>query len=193
MRKFINASITIYAAAGILLFTLPREFFPSFYQPVIMGSLALTSGLLIILPRLFFRSGIERKKKALVWLQGSITLSLLINGAGGLGLYELYQYGIPYDKFAHFMTPLIFVIGLFHFVREWFDRNTFTSLVVSSVVVLLGGVFWEFLESFSDRVIGTSLFGGGTGGAFIDTVLDLSMNVLGVLVGILIIKRRLKH
>lgn len=193
MRKFVYASITIYAVVGVLLFVLPNGLFPSFYQPVIMGSLAFASAFLIILPRIFFRSDNKRRKKTLTWFQGSIALGLLINGAGGLGLYELYRYGIPYDKFTHFITPLIFTISLFYFVREWFNKNTLTSLVISGVVVLLGGVTWEFLESFSDRAIGTSLFGGGTGGIFSDTALDLLMNVLGILVGIVVVKHMTKR
>jgi len=192
MKKFINISIAIYILAGILLLVLPSELYPAFYSPTLMASLAFVSVLLILLPRIVFRVKEENKKEALLRIQVTITLGLLINGAGGLGLYELYRYGIPYDKFAHFATPLIFVIGFFYFLRKWFRKSISASIILSSAAVFIGGIMWEFLEAFSDHVIGTSLFGGGTGGAFVDTVGDLSMNILGIIVATLVIKYKLK-
>jgi len=192
MKILVNTSIAIYIVVGFILFVLPSETFPAFYNPILMGSLALVSGILIYLPGVIFRTKDHTKGKALTLMQLVVAVSLLINGAGGLGLYKLYQYGIPYDKFTHFLTPLIFVVGLFYFIKNWFAKSDKTAIITSTILVLLGGVVWEFLEAFSDRAIGTSLLGGGTGGAFWDTFWDTTMNIIGVGVGIVIIRQRLK-
>ena len=107
-------------------------------------------------------------------------------------MYKLYQYGFPYDKFTHLVTPFIFVIGLSYFIRVWFRKSIATSISISSILVLFGAISWEFLEALSDRVVGTNLLGGGTGGIFWDTFWDSLMNVIGITLGILVAKRDYK-
>jgi len=192
MKALVNASIIIYIVAGLLLFVLPGDILPAFYNQTLMGSLAFVSGVLIYLPGVLFRSKDENKNRALTSMQIVIAISLFINGAGGLGLYKLYQYGIPYDKFTHFVTPLLFVIGLFNFIKNRFSKSEKTAILISAGLVLLGAVLWEFLEALSDKAIGTNLLGGGTGGVFWDTFWDTVMNILGVGVGIFVIKIKSK-
>jgi len=193
MKKFINLSITVYILIGILLLIIPSETFPGFYKPSLMASLAIVSAIFMISPRIIFRKPKDRQsERALLKLQFIITLALIINGLGGLGLYKLYQYGIPYDKFTHLVTPFIFIIGFSHFIRVWFRKNITTSIFASSVLILFGAIAWEFLEAFSDKVIGTNLLGGGTGGIFWDTFWDSVMNVIGITFGIFAAKRDYK-
>ena len=193
MKTFINLSIAVYLLIGILLLIIPSETFPGFYKPSLMASLAIVSAIFMISPRIIFRKPKgEQSERALLKLQFIITLALIINGLGGLGLYKLYQYGFPYDKFTHLVTPFIFVIGFSHFIRVWFGKNIVTSISISSVLVLIGGIAWEFMEAFADKIIGTNLLGGGTGGIFWDTFWDSLMNVFGIGLGILAAKHGLK-
>ena len=193
MRTFINLSITIYLLVGVLLLIIPSETFPGFYKPSLMASLAIVSAIFMISPRIIFRKPKnEENKRVLLKVQFITTLALIINGLGGLGLYKLYQYGFPYDKFTHLVTPFMFVIGLSHFIRVWFSKDIITSIFASSVLVLFGAIAWEFLEAFSDRVAGTNLLGGGSGGIFWDTFWDSVMNMFGIGLGILAAKHGLK-
>jgi len=193
MKKFINLSIAVYLLVGILLLVIPSETFPGFYNPSLMATLAIVSAIFMISPRIIFRKpGGRQREHALLKLQFIITFALIINGLGGLGLYKLYQYDIPYDKFTHLVTSFIFVIGLSYFIRVWFGKNIITSISISSILVLFGAITWEFLEALSDRVVGTNLLGGGTGGIFWDTFWDSVMNLLGISLGIFVAKRDYK-
>ena len=192
MKTFINLSIAVYLLIGILLLIIPSETFPGFYKPSLMASLAIVSAIFVISPRIIFRKPKDKQsERALLKLQFITTLALVMNGLGGLGLYKLYKYGFPYDKFTHLVTPFIFVIGFSHFIRVWFRKNIITSIFASSVLVLFGAIAWEFLEAFSDRVAGTNLLGGGSGGIFWDTFWDSAMNLFGIGFGILAAKRGL--
>src|SRR3989338_5443493 len=160
MKTFINLSIAVYILIGISLFVIPSETFPDFYKPSLMATLAIVSAIFMLSPRIIFRQPRdEESERALLKLQFITTIALIINGLGGLGLYKLYQYGIPYDKLTHLITPFIFVIGFSHFIRVWFRKNITTSIFASSVLILFGAIAWEFLEAFSDKVIGTNLLG----------------------------------
>src|SRR3989344_3529316 len=190
MKTFINLSIAVYLLIGILLFVIPSETLPDFYKPSLMATLAIVSAIFMISPRLIFRKPKdEQSEHALLKLQFITTLALILNGLGGLGLYKLYKYGFPYDKLMHLITPFMFVIGFSYFLRVWFRKNIITSIFASSVLVLFGAIAWEFLEAFSDRVAGTNLLGGGSGGVFWDTFWDSVMNILGIVLGIFMAKR----
>ena len=182
MKRFVYSSVLIYIAVAILLLVIPDNFFPDFYQPIIMASLALSSAFLIMLPRFLFREKSDKKRMyATLRLQGLIALILLLNGLGGLGLYKLYVIGFEYDKLMHFTGPMLLTLFGSDFVSTWFDKKRKNALIVSGGLVVLGGLLWESLEAMSDAFLGTSLLGGGEGLAALDTMIDLIMNVLGVL------------
>ena len=193
MKLFVKASITLYIIAGALLFFSDFEFFPDFYQPRLMGALAFTSAFLIVLPRIFFKPRNEMQAHALARIQTVITLGLAINGAGGLGLYQLHIVGFEYDKLAHFLTTLLFTMGLVYFLRDWFGKSFTESAAISATIVITGGFGWELLEMFSDVVLGTQLVGGGGEGIGRDTTIDVLMNTAGIGVGLVILatKRRI--
>jgi hypothetical protein len=190
MKIFTKVAVAIYILAGALLIFGNFSFLPDFYQPVLMGSLALVSAFLILLPRAFFRPSGEVQERALWRMQTVIAICLLINGAGGLGLYKLYLIGFQYDKLAHFATSLIFTVGLAYFLRDWFGKRFVKSVAISGTAVLIGGFLWELLEAFSDTFLGTQLVGGGTGNIRRDTTIDIAMNGLGILFAVLYISTK---
>src|SRR3990172_6312363 len=111
MKNFIKISIVIYLVVGVALQVLPPDNLPSFYRPGLMASLAFVSALLIVLPRLIFRSGWDEKKShKLLRFQALVALVLLLNGLGGLGLYKLYVVGFEYDKLMHFGVPRLLTL-----------------------------------------------------------------------------------
>ena len=189
MKVFINFSIVIYILIGSVLLLIPSSFLPSFYAPGIMSSLAFVSAFLIVLPQLIFRNQVSEKKKfAVLKLQLFIAGVLLMNGLGGLGLYKLYIVGFEYDKLMHFVGPMFLAFLGFDFISTWFGKSYKTSAILAGILVILGGFFWEILEATSDIFLGTSLLGGGDGLAASDTIADILMNFLGVLVALAVIK-----
>jgi len=190
MELFVKASLAFYIAAGALLSFGDFGFFPDFYQPRLMGALALVSAFLIVLPRIFFKPRNETQTHALARIQTVITLGLVINGAGGLGLYQLHLIGFEYDKLAHFLTTFLFTVGLTYFLRDWFGKGFTRSVVIAATAVIIGGFVWEFLEAFSDVILGTQLVGGGSGGIGRDTTIDVLMNMAGISFGIVIVAIR---
>jgi len=189
MKNFIKISIVIYLVVGVALLVLPPDNLPSFYRPGLMASLAFVSALLIVLPRLIFRSGGDEKKShKLFRLQALVALVLLLNGLGGLGLYKLYVVGFEYDKLMHFVVPMLLTFLGFDFISTWFGKNRKASALIAGSVVIFGGLLWESLEATSDIFLGTSLLGGGDSLAAVDTIADISMNFLGVTLALAIMK-----
>ncbi len=186
MRKFVNFSIFAFVVSGIVLIVTPADILHTFYMPWIMGMFALVSAVIILMPRIIFRKPkSEEKGRALDLFQFTITVALILNGLGSLGLYRLQLTGFQYDKFLHFIIPLLFVIWGVQFVKVWFDLKPGKALVIVGVLVFWGGILWELFEALVDKFLGTAfLLGGGTRGVAFEIMFDVVMNTLGIIVGI---------
>ncbi len=188
MNKFIKFSVIAFIAGSLILFFGKGNWFPDFYNPKFMGVIGLLCACLIILPRLVFKSAIsEIKEKALTFLQNILAIILLLNAAGALGLFQLYKIGFEYDKFLHFIVPSLIVIALTYFNYHWYDIQKFgKSLILSTILVIVGGFAWELFEFLGDSILKTQML--GYYGKFIseDTFWDLIMNGLGSIAGIFI-------
>lgn len=192
--KFIAA---VFIIAGLILIFGKREWFPDFYRPQFMGIIALLSAFLIVLPSLIFsaRGGFAfgekpspeelNKQKSLNLLQAVLVAGLALNSLGALGLFQLYKIGFEYDKLLHFVVPFLSVMAFSRFGLDWYGWSLKKSIILSTVLVILGGFFWEFFEFFGDRLFKTEM--SGYYGKFIikDTIWDLAMNFFGVIGGIL--------
>lgn len=183
MKTFLRITVAVYVLAGIVLALAPEGVLPTFYKQNVMSALAFASAALIMLPAWIFRSKEPAKQLSLLRLQTVIAAGLLINGAGGLGLYKLYKVGFQYDKLAHFLTALLFTVGLTRFYENWFGKSFKKSLIAAVLLTFFGGILWEFFEFASDRFLGTELLGGGTGLIWEDTTLDVVMNTFGIAIG----------
>lgn len=194
LRKFIKYSLAVYVFAGIVLFaTAEWDTLPDFYMPYLMGLLALVSAFLIVLPQMVLRNrNTPEKEKVLIYFQAAIAFGLLINGAGGLGLYKLYLVGFPYDKLTHFVTPFVFTFAFTYLFKDWFSKSFKYSLISSAILVLIGGFLWEGLEYTSDAFLGTHLFGGGSSEVYADTIGDIIANFLGVFAAIAVLVKKRK-
>lgn len=194
MNKFTKSVIVLYIFAGLILLFGPKSLFPSFYKPNLMAALALVSIISIWLPSVIFRTQNEIKKRAREVLQLNIAVNLLINGAGGLGLYRLYLIGFEYDKLTHYVTPFLLVIGFYYFLRTWQDLTHKKALLFVVAGVLMAGFGWEVLEYLSDVLFDTQLLGGGSAQVARDTIFDVIANILGITTAVvyLYIKNRKK-
>jgi glycopeptide antibiotics resistance protein len=151
-----------------------------------MGVLAFASAILIFAPWLIFKK--HRLNKYFVRFQFLVTIALVINGAGGLGLYRA---GFEYDKMAHYATSLILVFAFLILFHHFWDRSTKRALINSALLVLSLGLFWEVLEHVTNLVFDVDVFVlGGGGSIWVDTILDVVANTLGITTACLYIKQK---
>ncbi|MDX1607835.1 MAG: hypothetical protein R3251_01350 [Candidatus Spechtbacterales bacterium] len=183
--KFSRIFFVVYVVVALVLLALPKNILPGFYNIPVMATLALVSAFIIILPRLIFKPKQKVQERGVAKMQNVLTLSLLINGAGGLGLYKLYQYGFEYDKLMHYATPLILTLGFIYFFRNYSNWPLKKALWRTSFLVFAGGIFWEILEWTSDRLLDTSFVLGGGGIGWRDTIFDVIANILGILTAVI--------
>lgn len=189
-RKFINASLAIYLIAGTALSISPRGWLPDFYNPGFMGTLAFLSAITIYLPQVIFRPEKEDAAEIVLNFQATIAASLLMNGAGGLGLYQLYQYGFEYDKLMHFLVPLLLTVNGSAFVSAWYRIKIEKALFLSAILVIVGSLLWEVFEFLSDWYIGTQTLGFYGKEVTKDTIVDVIVNTIGVILGAAIVLRK---
>lgn len=170
---------------SILLFS-PKSWFPDSYSPTFMGVIALISPLLIYLPTLILKKGSPRKVNLILQMSSVIAFSILINFAGQLGLYQLYTVGFEYDKFAHFLVPMMFAFVLGESLKEWEHFSLRKRVLITLSVVFMAGLVWEFFEAFSDFFFKTKEWGVYGQHLGSDTYKDIIFNTLGTIAGIII-------
>lgn len=192
-EKILKFSIAGFLLAGLVFILGNASWFPDFYAPKLFGIFSFISAFFIILPKFLFRSKPDElgmKKESLINFQIALAISLILNGFGSLGLFQLYKVGFEYDKMVHFITGLIMTIA---FSRLLFYRYEFSftkAVFLSAFLMLVAGALWEIFEFLSDFILGTKTL--GVYGAQIkkDTILDLVFDFLGIVAGILVLSRR---
>ncbi len=191
-EKLLKFSIAGFLLAGLIFILGDASWFPDFYAPKLFGIFSFISAFFIILPKFLFRSKPDElgmKKESLINFQIAVAISLILNGFGSLGLFQLYKVGFEYDKMVHFITGLIMTIA---FSRLLFYRYGFSfkkAVFLSAFLMLIAGIGWEIFEFLSDFIFGTKTF--GVYGAQIkrDTALDLIFDLAGIIAGALVFWR----
>lgn len=190
-RPFISGSCGLFLAAGLLFFTLPREIFPSYvHHPVFLGVTSLLAPILILLPFLVFRPETDRQRLAVARTSAGIAFGLLANGAGELGLFELHEYGIPYDKYAHFFVSALAGLLIGENLAAWTGLSVSRRLLFVFFGTFALGILWEGFEALSDMLFHTQIW--GIYGKYIteDTRNDILGNSLGGLLAVILLHIR---
>jgi len=188
---FLSLSVVAFTAAGLALLLAGEGVFPDFYDTTFMGWSALAAAFVILTPSFVLSVqavGREREQKrrerSIYILQVALALGFMLNGVGALGLYQLHQVGIPYDKIVHFLSPFLFTIFVAYFLKHWCDFPMRRALIFASAAVFFGGIVWEFGEFTADALLGTSTFGLNGDLIVEDTVLDIFFNLTGIIAGV---------
>jgi len=189
-QKFLNIFIWAFLIAGLILILGKKDWFPDFYSPKFFGLFSFVSAFLIILPSLIFRADESVKKEALLNLRIVMAVSLLLNGLGSLGLFQLYKFGFEYDKVIHFGIALMLVIPLSSFIFYWYGLNFKKSVFMAVMIMISAGFVWELLEYFADLIFGTKTFGVYGTEVIKDTILDLVMDFAGAGMAIIFLFRK---
>lgn len=172
--------------AGLIFLLGPARWFPEAYDTFSMAVLALASAVIIFAPWLVLKK--HKASKHFTSFQFLLTLALVINGAGGLGLYRA---GFEYDKMAHYATSLILTFAFFIFFSRLWEWGNKKALVYSALLVLGLGLFWEVLEYIANLVFDEGVFVlGGGGSIWTDTVLDVVADIFGITTAYLYIRRK---
>jgi len=183
-KLYIKLVIAFYVITAVPLLVLPVSLFPEFYDVRYMGLQSLGSAAAVLLIIWWLsRSHVEPDR--VHYFPALVATVLFLDGLGNLGLYQLYKVGFEYDKFLHFVSPLLMVIGLTHLLSAHFGRTFGRSLTISVLTVAGFGFGWELFEYTSDKVLGTRVFGLYGTDIYRDTIRDIIFNTLGALTGAL--------
>lgn len=192
-QRFIKISIIIFLLGGIILIFLPKQWAHFFYQPSYVGMMFFASAVLIYLPKIFFRSDDPSKKELVAKVQAVMAASLLMNGAGELGFYQLYLIGFEYDKLIHFITPFLFTVVFSEILLARKNYSFWQIAWRAALVILASGIIWEFWEAFSDILFQTQEWGVYGKYATKDTFGDIMWNLTGITLGLAFFKNLKKE
>lgn len=187
---FLRYSGGAYTAVGLALLLFPKGWFPSFYDPVFMGSVALASPFLAYLPKISVRADTPEKKRTVMKIRTMIMVSLILGGMGELGLYQLYRIEFEYDKLAHFTISMFLTFICAESLMTWRHYSFRKVPWLVALAVLIAGILWEGVEAASDTIFGTEVW--GIYGSFIlrDTLWDIYFNTFGILAGMIALLMR---
>ena len=154
------------------------------------GLMALLTAVCIAVPSFFFlRTWVEKIYNIylIVSLEAIVTIALVLNAFGALGLYRL---GIGYDSFLHFFnsgiyTALCFFVGYMLMERYWLKVNKPALFWFSIVIVFIVGLLWEEFEVVGDNIFGTLMSSDpyALESHNYDTLKDIVYNILGSFTG----------
>jgi len=200
MKLFPKIIFYLLLSAGILITFLPISWFPSFYDVRYSGWSMIATALIIYFVPLLIRvpansPDAEKKNKATDLLQFFITLAILTDILGALGLYELYNYGIPYSFSLHIAMTFAGVIILTIVINQRFDVHITKAAIIAFLLILAWGVVWEIYENTSDYLFKTHLAGASQTSTQNTTVLNLIQDFIGASCGLilLLLKTHLNH
>lgn len=194
-RKFHFITSVLFAFLGLGVFLMPREWLPStITHASFYAFLLFLSAALVYLPPLVIRNRRTPQKERLVGnMQTALAFSLLLNNAGEFGLYGLYQHGFEYDKFCHFLVPMIFAFILAESLRAWEHFSRWKIVWLTLGIVFIGGIVWEIFEFGSDFLLQTKIWGVYGQSVFTDTLQDILFDSLGAIAGVLVFLIPSKH
>jgi hypothetical protein len=93
-----------------------------------------------------------------------------------------------FDDFVHFVVPILISIGLLRYLFNIKQYSKGISLILASAISFGITSLWEIYEYWSDRLFDTKMLKGGID----DTMIDLSVGLLGILVFYLVFGLLLK-
>jgi len=184
MKLFPKIIFYLLLGAGILMTLLPISWFPSFYDVRYSGWSMIGTALIIYFVPLLFRvpatsPDAGKKNKAVDLLQLFITVAILADALGALGLYLLYDYGFPYSFILHVLMTFVGVIILARFINQRFDIPVIKAAIIALTLILVWGVIWEIYENLNDHYLGTHLTGASQTSTKNTTVLNLIQDTIG--------------
>jgi len=190
MKLFIKISVIVLLFSGIILVSLPIDWFPSFYDVRYFGLAALGgAAIIIILPRILnalaITSDDKNKKQAINLFRFLLTIAIISGMLGDLGLYQLYKIGFQYDKLIHFSNSLLGVFIGAVVLYKLFEIRLSRAIAIAFIAVIVCGIGWEVFERISDFLFKTHIAGVYASDVSNDTKFDLLFDAIGAISGVI--------
>ena len=135
----------------------------------------------------FKKRGLEEKK--IFTILTLISLAVIFDGLGNIfGWYEMGGIlgKIQYDDIMHLFLPLMLTLSLNILFRSILKKNSLSNILsITSLSFLI--CIWEIYEYWSDVLFHTTMLGD-----IHDTLLDMTLGILGGILALLLIRRFLK-
>ena len=199
MKRLPLISIFILLIAGIIIIVVPITWLPSFFDGRYLGWSMLIGVLTIYILPTFIKVPVNtpdaaRKNRAAEILQYLLTIAIVANALGSLGLYELYKYNFPYSYILHVIIPLICTLLLSIVIALRWQIRSLNATIIACWLIIFCGIAWEIFENYSDNVWGTHLAVLGIGDTNNTTVINLIQDTIGAIIGavIVLLKPRFK-
>ena len=135
----------------------------------------------------FKKRGLEEKK--IFTILTLISLAVIFDGLGNI--FAWYEMGgilgkIQYDDIMHLFLPLMLTLSLNILFRSILKKNSLSNILsITSLSILI--CIWEIYEYWSDVLFHTTMLGD-----IHDTLLDMTLGILGGILALLLIRRFLK-
>ncbi len=187
--KIVRFAEVVFFIAGLLLLCGNPEWFPAYYRPRVMAFGAFAFIFFIELPRWVFKrdQNLPEKIQSRLGLQTALAIGLMLSGLGTLGLWGLYKHGIPYDKFVHFIFPLLFTSASIWVIHIWYRLSFKKAALIMLSIVIAFGVLWEVGEFLFAHYFHIGFFGTLFDK---DSIIDVICNILGISLGVLIASKK---
>jgi len=180
--------VAAFTAVGLILFFGPKNWWPSFYSPTFFAVVFFVSAIALVLPKYFFKTPDRCKQEAVIFLRSAVAFAVVTNALGELYFYQLYQYGLEYDKLIHFASTFFLVVAFAFFWQIWREASFDQALKLSIALAVSASLLWEGFEFFSDLVFKTAEFGIYGFYKLPDTAKDIVLDFLGIALGIIFLK-----
>jgi len=190
--RVLKAAVGLLLALAATLLLAPPSLFPEWLFPRLTGLGALGGATMVVILRLVFpmrarlRASARRAagdRRAVTRLQVALAVAFALALLGSLGLYRLYRQGFAYDKAVHLIVPVLVTYPFARVLRGRKGRTPARAATIAALVVGLAALTWELVEWSSDGLLGTRAFGQDGEDILVDTLLDLSLDILGIATG----------
>lgn len=189
IEKLINPAAYFLIILALVLFFGKKDWWPSFYAPNFYGWAFIVSVFLIILPKLIFKAKDKCQRETLILLRAVLALILILNALGEIYFYQLFKYGIHYDKIIHFANSFMFFAVFTAFIISWYGVPLPKAVIVSVILVLISGFLWEAFEFSVDWLFKTKEFGINGQFVILDTTFDILFDSAGIATGWLALRK----
>ena len=177
--RFPLGSLLVFELLAIL------QVFP--VQPVYtnFGLFITNAGILAFIEVIHYK--FKQKKHAIHWWAVTpVVIDIYLDALGEyLHFYTTIEH---YDTFLHFLGSAIAAFFLWYILYHFTERSSkYTSLVLfgTAILTISLGLLYELEEFTEDMMTGSNRLGGSA-----DTLLDVSMDMMGIGTFLLIMKMR---
>jgi len=194
-HSYLGIVVTFFVLVGAVFLLTPPTWYPHWIASQVTGVGAFLYAFMIVLPAVVFTTNPTEdaqttalQEAARTNLQICLSIIFLLALAGSCGLFELYQFGIPYDKLLHFFNTMLATMASSSFLFRWYKLSLPRAILIAALVVSLVNIGWEVVEYTSDTALGTDAFGIDGKQWLADTLGDLASDAVGAIAGVVAIK-----